>query len=309
MNKRRHHRRVAAYTSSIDSGTNRQHKDRLFKALFGSPERKGLTLELYNAMNGSSYTNPEDIQLTTIEDVVYMGMKNDVSFLLDQVMSLWEQQSTPNRNMPLRFLLYYAHLMERYVNMLDPRDGDIYSSAMIHLPTPRLVLFYNGYGVMPEYMYLSQSYENNDNPDVEVRVRLININSGHDQILDHCQPLQDYTTFVEAFHRYRTRDNLRDRTAASRAIEELPSGDVKNYLRAHESEVLDMLLTEYDEARTLKAEHYAGIAQGQEQMLYNLVAQGDLAIDIAVKNAAAYGVVDEADFRQRASALGIRLPD
>lgn len=103
--------------SGEDSGgTNRKHKDRLFKALFGSPERKHLTLQLYNAMNGSSYANPEEIQLTTIDDVVYMGMKNDVSFLLRGEMNLWEQQSTPNRNMPFRFLLYYAHVMERYVN-------------------------------------------------------------------------------------------------------------------------------------------------------------------------------------------------
>ena len=61
---------------------NRRYKDRLFYALFGSEERKRLTLELYNAINQTDYDNPDDLQLNTIEDVVYMGMKNDVSFLL-----------------------------------------------------------------------------------------------------------------------------------------------------------------------------------------------------------------------------------
>ena len=73
---------------------NRRYKDRLFYALFGSEERKRLTLELYNAINQTDYDNPDDLQLNTIEDVVYMGMKNDVSFLLASDLNMYEQQST-----------------------------------------------------------------------------------------------------------------------------------------------------------------------------------------------------------------------
>ena len=86
-------------------GMQREYKDRLFKFLFGSPERKELTLDLYNALNGTCYDDPQAIRLTTIENVVYMGMHNDVSFLIDNQMSVWEQQSTCNPNLPLRMLL------------------------------------------------------------------------------------------------------------------------------------------------------------------------------------------------------------
>ena len=72
---------------------NRRYKDRLFYALFGSEERKRLTLELYNAINQTDYDNPDDLQLNTIEDVVYMGMKNDVSFLLASDLNMYEQSS------------------------------------------------------------------------------------------------------------------------------------------------------------------------------------------------------------------------
>lgn len=86
--QRRQNTGVGASNKSRNDGTNREYKDRLFKALFGSPDRKELTLELYNALNESSYTNPEEIELTTIGNVVFMGMRNDVSFLFDQVMNL-----------------------------------------------------------------------------------------------------------------------------------------------------------------------------------------------------------------------------
>ena len=72
---------------------NRRYKDRLFYALFGSEERKRLTLELYNAINQTDYDNPDDLQLNTIEDVFYMGMKNDVSFLLASDLNMYEQNS------------------------------------------------------------------------------------------------------------------------------------------------------------------------------------------------------------------------
>ena len=100
---------------------NRRYKDRLFYALFGSEERKRLTLELYNAINQTDYDNPDDLQLNTIEDVVYMGMKNDVSFLLASDLNMYEQQSTWNPNMPLRCFLYAAHALEKYLR--DTRNS------------------------------------------------------------------------------------------------------------------------------------------------------------------------------------------
>ena len=73
-----------------------QYRDRLFKFIFGNPEHKEWTLSLYNAVNGTNYVNPEDIQLTTLDDAVYMNMKNDTSFLITETMNFWEQQSSFN---------------------------------------------------------------------------------------------------------------------------------------------------------------------------------------------------------------------
>ena len=85
---------------------NPQYKDRLFNFLFGSEENRAWALSLYNAVNGSDYTDPEAIQITTIKEVMYLGMHNDVSFLIAGDMVLYEQQPTYNPNMPLQLLQY-----------------------------------------------------------------------------------------------------------------------------------------------------------------------------------------------------------
>ena len=59
---------------------NRNHKDTVFRMLFR--EKKEL-LSLYNAMNGSDYTNPDDLHIVTLENAVYMNVKNALAFLAD----------------------------------------------------------------------------------------------------------------------------------------------------------------------------------------------------------------------------------
>ncbi len=73
-------------------------------------------LSLYNAVNNSNYTNAEDLTFTTLEDVVYMKMKNDVSFVFGRTLNLYEHQSTYNPNMLRRGFLYFADLYRKYVN-------------------------------------------------------------------------------------------------------------------------------------------------------------------------------------------------
>ena len=67
---------------------NKEYKDRLFKFVFGNPDHKDWTLSLYNAVNGTAHTDLSTLDYTTVEDVVYMNMKNDVSFLVDYAMNL-----------------------------------------------------------------------------------------------------------------------------------------------------------------------------------------------------------------------------
>ena len=88
---------------------NRRYKDRLFRFLF---RNKRDLLELYNAVNGSAYTDPEDLEIITLEDVIFMKMKNDLSFMVYDQLNLYEHQSTFSPNMPLRGLLYFAQQYE-----------------------------------------------------------------------------------------------------------------------------------------------------------------------------------------------------
>ncbi|MBR2281230.1 MAG: Rpn family recombination-promoting nuclease/putative transposase, partial [Spirochaetales bacterium] len=119
---------------------NRQYKDRLFIFLFGKEERKEWTLELYNAINGTDYKDPSAIEINTLENVLYVSMHNDVSFILDGALSIFEHQSSPSPNMPLRMLDYLVGLYDRYCaeNGYNPL---MYSR--IPLPVPRFVVFSN----------------------------------------------------------------------------------------------------------------------------------------------------------------------
>ena len=94
---------------------NRQYKDRLFRKLFGSIEMRDNILSLYNALNGTEYTAADELELKTLEDAIYIKMKNDVAFLIDSYLPLWEQQSTYNPNMPVRGFMYFGELYGAYL--------------------------------------------------------------------------------------------------------------------------------------------------------------------------------------------------
>ena len=119
-------------TTETEIRINREHKDRLFRLIFGKEEYKQNLLELYNALNDTSYNNLDDLKITTIEDVVYMGMKNDVSMLIHSRMTLFEHQSTYNPNMPIRGFMYAARLYNKYI---EENNLNIYSKTKMKLHT------------------------------------------------------------------------------------------------------------------------------------------------------------------------------
>lgn len=152
---------------------NKQHKDRLFKFVFGNPDHKDWALSLYNALNGSDYTNPEDIEFNTIEDAVYLGMQNDASFIVSFILWIWEHQASFNPNMPVRFLIYAGRLYDKYLT-----DHNIYRyGTVLHkLPKPKCVCFYNGTQEQPEdiTLKLSDAFEAEGvKPDIEVTVKML----------------------------------------------------------------------------------------------------------------------------------------
>ena len=313
---------------------NRFCKDRLFKALFGSEERKELTLELYNAINHTNYENPEEIRINTIEDVVYMGMKNDVSFLLMDSMNLYEQQSTDNPNMPVRFFLYAAHLYEKYLQMND-LDARLYGNRKLKLPAPRLVMLYNGIDrkERDSILKLSDLFEG-EHPDIEAVVHVLNVNyeSGAG-ILENCKSLRSYVYLVDQYRK--NRDRKGDVRAVNDAIEGMEEGPVRAYLQSHRSAVIGMLLTEYDAEKVkrylyqeawedgqkdgmdaglkegLKEGHESGLAEGMKKgreaglaegekrgtmkTLVHLVKNGTLTVSAA---AACAGISEDAFRRQ-----------
>lgn len=82
--------------------TNIRFKDRLFRIIFGAEENKKHLISLYNTLNGTDYGEDEAVEITTLDDAIYIRMKNDISFIIASDLSLYEQQSTFNPNMPLR---------------------------------------------------------------------------------------------------------------------------------------------------------------------------------------------------------------
>ena len=121
---------------------NRTYKDRLFKIIF---EDKKELLSLYNALTGKNYQNPDELEINTIDDVIYMHLKNDMSFILDDWQNLFEQQSTFNPNQPLRGFFYFADLYK--VKYFGKK---IYSTRLLKIPTPQYIVFYNGTMNMPD---------------------------------------------------------------------------------------------------------------------------------------------------------------
>ena len=168
----------------------RNYKDTLFRMIYRDENE---LLALYNGVNGTHYDNPEELEVTTLENAIYMNMKNDVSCILDMRMNLYEHQSSINPNIPLRDLFYVARLFEKLVI-----GKDIYSSNRIMLPTPKFIIFYNGTSIQPErkVLKLSDSYQTKEEVNLELTVVQININPGYNEELKAgCPSLYQYVCY------------------------------------------------------------------------------------------------------------------
>lgn len=254
---------------------NDEHKDRVFKFLFGNPENKQWTLALYNAINGSSYDNPDDIQFNTIEDAVYLGMKNDASFIFVVMneLDLWEHQSTYNPNMPMRFFIYAAKLYEKYINSSDYYQ---YSSKLQTAPRPRCICFYNGTAKQPERKVLRLSEAFGGEGDIEVLVTMLNINYGKNKaLMEACKPLYEYAWLVETIRvNQRTMRNLE--AAIDATIDEMPDEFViKKFLLQNKAEVKGMFLTEYDQEKVLLQERRETERMTHEQVATDMLMGGE----------------------------------
>ena len=221
----------------------RNYRDTLFRMLYRNKKR---LLSLFNAVNGTQYDNPDDLTITTLEGVLYLGMKNDVSCIIDMMMQLYEHQSTVNPNMPLRNLFYVSDLLQKY---LYEEGLDIYSRKQIKIPTPKFVVFYNGDEEQPERkeIRLSKAFSaNTGETNMELVVLQININKGQNEELKAaCKTLQEYAEFTERAREHRKEMKLEDaiRTTIDECIRD---GILKDFLLKNKAEVYHMCLYEFD---------------------------------------------------------------
>ena len=228
--------------STIRDVANRNYKDTVFRAVF--KDKKEL-LTLFNAVNGTDYDNPEELQITTLDNAIYLSMKNDISCMIDMRLDMYEHQSTVNPNIPLRDLHYVSRT---YSTMT--RNEDIYTPKLIKLPNPKFVIFYNGKDEQPAIkdMRLSDAfYREEENPSLELVVTQININPGYnDDLLDKCKSLKDYTVYVSLVREYLKEAPLKD--AIEKAVDDCIRDDIlADFLSKNKAEVISMCLLEYAE--------------------------------------------------------------
>ena len=256
---------------------NRTYKDRLFKIIF---EDKKELLSLYNALTGKNYQNPDELEINTIDDVIYMHLKNDMSFILDDWQNLFEQQSTFNPNQPLRGFFYFADLYK--VKYFGKK---IYSTRLLKIPTPQYIVFYNGTANMPDKkeLRLSDAFQQpTEQPDIEVVAHMLNINYGHNkELMDRCRKLKEYAQFIDIIRHYlKENEHWTNEQAISKAIDDCIKNNIlRDILQKERLRVMASILSEFDEVgykEMIRQEayedayeegHEAGLEEGREQEL------------------------------------------
>ena len=279
MSKRKNAQRSRKY--SVRNRTvkaTKKYKDTIFRMLF---ENKENLLSLYNAMNHKNYTDADALQVVTLENSIYMGMKNDLAFILDMNLYLYEHQSTYNPNMPLRDLFYISNEYQKLVV-----QKSLYSSVLQKIPAPKFVVFYNGTKEIEDVseFRLSSAYEcQTDDPDLELRVTVLNVNEGHNQeLMEHCQTLKEYAQYVAKVRKYTSLGELSLEEAVECAVEEcIKEGILAEFLIQNRAEVISMSIFEYnkdeEEKKLRKAEFEAGREAGIEEGRIAGIKEGRMA--------------------------------
>ena len=258
---------------------NRKYKDTVFRKLFS--DRKNL-LSLYNAINGTAYIDETQLEIVTLENAIYMGMKNDLAFIINTNLFLYEHQSTYNPNMPLRDLFYIS---SEYQKLIDWKH--LYKSARMIIPAPNFIVFYNGTTEKEDCWidYLSESYENfSGEPNLELRVITFNVNEGHNkELMEQCQTLKEYAQYVAKVRRYSEEMELNE--AVERAVDEsIQENILREFLQKNRAEVIGMSIFEYhedQEEEIRKMEYRDGRKDERREIAISLAEDGESVERIA----------------------------
>lgn len=244
--------------NNVSLPVNRIYKDRLYKMIFND---KSELLKLYNAINGTHYDDPAMLTITTLDNAIYMTMENDLSFIIDMRLALYEQQSTVNPNLPLRFLMYITDIYSAYT-----KDMNIYVSKKVQIPLPSFVIFYNGVKSQPdrtEFLLSELFHPTTDQPALELKAVMLNINKGHNQeLMNACHTLRDYSEYVARIRTYSAEMPLTD--AVEKAITEcIHENILRDFLLKNRAEAKAMSIYEYDEEKTLRMFREEGYEDGE----------------------------------------------
>ena len=244
--------------NNVSLPVNRIYKDRLYKMIFND---KSELLKLYNAINGTHYDDPAMLTITTLDNAIYMTMENDLSFIIDMRLALYEQQSTVNPNLPLRFLMYITDIYSAYT-----KDMNIYGSKKVQIPLPSFVIFYNGVKSQPdrtEFLLSELFHPTTDQQALELKAVMLNINKGHNQeLMNACHTLRDYSEYVARIRTYSAEMPLTD--AVEKAITEcIHENILRDFLLKNRAEAKAMSIYEYDEEKTLRMFREEGYEDGE----------------------------------------------
>ena len=269
MAKRKNHEIVTTKKKQMirkNPRANKKYKDTVFRMLFSNREN---LLSLYNAINGTAYENPEALEIVTLENAIYMGMKNDLAFIVATNFFLYEHQSTYNPNMPLRDLLYIS---SEYQKLVDHKS--LYSSTLQKIPAPNFIVFYNGTRKKEDRWenLLSEAFEHLEGePNLELRVVTLNINEDHNrELMEQCKILREYAQYVAKVRNYTEKMKLD--TAVECAVEEcIQEGILEEFLWKNRAEVVAVSIFEYnkeeEEKKLREAEYEAGYDCGKQEGL------------------------------------------
>ena len=255
---------------------NREYKSTVFTGVFSEKES---LIELWNALSGGNYSADTSISINTLDNVLFMGKRNDISFTIDgKTVVLVEHQSSISENLPLRFLLYIARVYEKIV---DKRA--VYRYKQVMIPTPEFVVLYNGKADFPDEveLKLSDAFHSAkgglaEYGGLELIIRVLNINTGHnDDIVGKCATLQDYMTFVNMVRDGIERGLGLDVSVRGAVKYCQDHGILQPFLTEHSSEVLGMLFTEFniDDAKEIWQEEAFedGVAFGEARGEANVI--------------------------------------
>lgn len=261
-----------------EKGVQKKYKDTVFRMLFGKEER---ALSLYNGVNGTDYRDASSLQFNTLENAVFMNVKNDLSFMFASCVNLYEHQSTVPVNMPLCDLFYIADVWQK-----EFMNKSIYSNKRTVMPNPNFVVFYNGVKALPEQMEmkLSDNYLiPTDEPALELKVKVLNINPGmNEELKERCPELKQYMQYVDKVRKYSKEMELKD--AVIKAVEDCIRGNIlRDFLMEQKSEVVKMSIYEFDEEREMAIIRADERELGREEGITEGRIEGERRITVLYK--------------------------